>query len=112
VRAAAALDVDGFADEELLRRRLLGYPPFSVIARLLIGDPDRDRAEDRGRRAAAAVATDGVEVLGPQPSYVARRAGRHRFQVVLRAPDAETRARALERVPPGVAIDVDPESLL
>jgi primosomal protein N' len=53
-----------------------------------------------------------VEVLGPLPSYVARRAGRYRFQVVVRAPDAATRASALERVPPGVAIDVDPESLL
>jgi primosomal protein N' (replication factor Y) (superfamily II helicase) len=112
VRAAAALDVDGFADEELLRRRLLGYPPFSLLARLLIGDPDRARAEERGRAAAAAVATPGVEVLGPLPGYVARRAGRYRFQVVIRAPDADARAGALERVPPGVAIDVDPESLL
>lgn len=50
--------------------------------------------------------------MGPQPSYVARRAGRYRFQVVVRAPDAGARAVALERVPPGVAIDVDPESLL
>jgi primosomal protein N' len=58
------------------------------------------------------VATDGVEALGPLPSYVARRAGRYRYQVVVRAPDAETRASALERVPAGVAIDVDPESLL
>lgn len=112
VKAAAALDTDGFADEELLRRRLLGYPPFSVLARLLIADADRGRAEERGRQAAAAVATDGVDVLGPLPSYVARRAGRYRFQVVLRAPDASSRAMALERVPPGVAIDVDPESLL
>jgi primosomal protein N' (replication factor Y) len=112
VKAAAALDVDGFADEELLRRRLLGYPPFSVLARLLIADPDRGRAEERGRQAAAAVAEPGVEVLGPLPSYVARRAGRHRYQVVLRAPDAATRARALEQVPAGVGIDVDPESLL
>jgi primosomal protein N' (replication factor Y) len=112
VRTAAALDVDAFADEELLRRRLLGYPPFSVLARLLVADPDRARAEERGRVAAAAVATPGVEVLGPQPSYVARRAGRYRMQVVLRAPDAGTRAAALERTPPGVAIDVDPESLL
>ena len=112
VRAAAALDVDGFADEELLRRRLLGYPPFGVLARLLVGDPDRARAEERGRQVAAAVAAPGVEVMGPQPGYVARRAGRYRFQVVVRAPDARTRAAALERVPPGVAIDVDPESLL
>ncbi|MEO6295157.1 MAG: primosomal protein N', partial [Candidatus Limnocylindria bacterium] len=112
VKAAAMLDVDGFADEELLRRRLLGYPPFSVLARLLVGDADRGRAEERGRQAAAAVATPGVEVLGPLPAYVARRAGRYRYQVVLRASDADARGRALERVPPGVAIDVDPESLL
>jgi primosomal protein N' (replication factor Y) len=112
VRAAAALDVDGFADEELLRRRLLGYPPFSVLARLLVADADRNRAEGRGRQAAAAVAEEGIDVLGPLPSYVARRAGRYRFQVVIRAPDAERRAAALERVPPGIAIDVDPESLL
>jgi primosomal protein N' (replication factor Y) len=112
VKAAANLDVDGFADEELLRRRLLGYPPFSVLARLLIADADRARAEQRGRDAAQAVAAPGVEVLGPLPSYVPRRAGRFRFQVVLRAADAERRAVALERVPAGVAIDVDPESLL
>jgi len=112
VKAAASLDVDGFADEELLRRRLLGYPPFSVLARLLVADADRARGEERGRQAAAAVAMPGVEVLGPLPSYVARRAGRYRFQVVVRSPDAATRASALELVPPGVAIDVDPESLL
>ena len=112
VKAAAALDVDGFADDELLRRRLLGYPPFSVMARLLVADPDRGRAEERGRRAAEAVSGGDAEVLGPLPSYVARRAGRYRYQVVVRAADAEARGRALDRVPAGVAIDVDPESLL
>jgi primosomal protein N' (replication factor Y) len=112
IRAAAALDVDGFADEELLRRRLLGYPPFSVMARLLVADPDRGRAEERGRQAAAAVSGGDAEVLGPLPSYVARRAGRYRYQVVVRAPDPDARSRALEHVPAGVAIDVDPESLL
>ena len=112
IRAAARLDVDGFANEELPRRRLLGYPPSSVLARLLVADPDRARAEGRGREAAAAVALPGVEIHGPLPAYVPRRAGRWRFQVVMRARDEAARAAALERVPPGVAIDVDPESLL
>ena len=112
IRAAGRLDVDGFADEELTRRRLLGYPPTSVLARLLVADPDRSRAEARGRDAATAVARPGVEVHGPLPSYVPRRAGRWRFQVVVRAVDGAARAAALEQVPPGVAIDVDPESLL
>ncbi|MEX0625598.1 MAG: primosomal protein N' [Chloroflexota bacterium] len=112
IRAAARMDVDGFADEELPRRRLLGYPPASVLARLLVADPDRGRAEARGRDAATAVAQPGVEVHGPLPSYVPRRAGRWRFQVVIRAQDEVARAAALERVPAGVGIDVDPESLL
>lgn len=112
IRAAARLDVDGFADQELPRRRLLGYPPATVLARLLVADPDRARAEARGRQAADAVAMPGVEVHGPLPSYVPRRAGRWRFQVVLRAADEVRRAAALELVPAGVAIDVDPESLL
>ncbi|MEP6807914.1 MAG: primosomal protein N', partial [Chloroflexota bacterium] len=112
IRAAARLDVDGFADQELPRRRLLGYPPASLLARLLVADPDRNRAESRGREAAAAVAMPGVEVHGPLPSYVPKRAGRWRFQVVLRAADDVGRSAALELVPAGVAIDVDPESLL
>ena len=112
IKAAARLDVDGFANEELPRRRLLGYPPSSVLARLLVADPDRARAESRGRDAAAAVELPGVEIHGPLPAYVPRRAGRWRFQVVMRARDEAARASALERVPPGVAIDVDPESLL
>ena len=112
VRAAARMDVDEFANEELPRRRLLGYPPASLLARLLVADPDRARAEARGRDAAMAVAGPGVEIHGPLPAYVPRRAGRWRFQVVLRAQDEARRAAALERVPPGVAIDVDPESLL
>ena len=112
IRAAAKLDSDAFADEELLRRRLLGYPPYSVLARLFVADADRDRAEKRGGRVAEAVRVDEVEVLGPLPAYVARRAGRWRFQVVVRAPSAAARSAALERVPPGVAVDVDPESLL
>jgi primosomal protein N' (replication factor Y) (superfamily II helicase) len=112
IRAAARLDVDGFTDEELLRRRLLGYPPSGWLARLLVADADRDRAEARGRSAASAVARPGVEVLGPLPAYVPRRAGRWRMQVVLRAASIADRALALEQVPGGVAIDVDPESLL
>ncbi len=112
IRAAARLDVDGFADEELARRRMLGYPPSGHLARLLVADSDRERAEARGRAAAEAVAVSGVEVLGPLPAYVPRRAGRWRMQVVLRSGDLAARAAALERVPAGVAVDVDPEALL
>jgi primosomal protein N' (replication factor Y) len=112
VVAAARLDIDGFADGELEHRRAFGYPPFGVLARLLVADANPARAESRAAEAAAAVAGDGVEVLGPVPAWVPRRAGRWRWQIVLRAATDAERATALARVPPGVGIDVDPGTLL
>ena len=52
----------------------------------------------------------GVQVVGPAPAYVARRAERWRYNVVLRGPDPV----ALLDPPPGApwSVDVDPESLL
>jgi primosomal protein N' len=51
-----------------------------------------------------------VTVLGPAPAYVARRAGRWRWNVVLRG----DRPLDLLDPPPGApwSIDVDPDSLL
>jgi primosomal protein N' (replication factor Y) len=110
--AASRLDVDAFVDGELPQRQAFGYPPFGWLARLLVADADRRRGEDRARAAAGAVAGMGVEVLGPVPAWVPRRAGRWRWQVVVKALTEEDRGAALERVPAGIGIDVDPASLL
>jgi len=69
---------------------------------------DRLRAECSGQVAGP----DGIKVavLGPAPAYIARRAGRWRWNVVLRGD------RPLEILgsPPGSpwSVDVDPDSLL
>jgi primosomal protein N' (replication factor Y) (superfamily II helicase) len=78
--------------------------------------PEREAAEKdalamadalRGRAATEGL---GVQVVGPAPAYVARRAERWRYNVVLRGPDPV----ALLDPPPGApwSVDVDPESLL
>ncbi|HEX9738363.1 MAG TPA: primosomal protein N' [Candidatus Limnocylindria bacterium] len=112
IRAASRLDVDAFVDGELPRREAFGYPPFGWLARLLVADADRRRGEVRAETAASAVAGPGVDVLGPVPAWVPRRAGRWRWQVVVRAATEDARAAALERAPAGIGIDVDPGSLL
>ena len=110
----------GRARRRRLRRRGAPAPTAARLSAVQRPGPAAGRrcriAPRRGARpqaAAAVAASTGVEVLGPLPAYVARRAGRYRFQVVVRAPDAERRVpQRSSGCPPGVAIDVDPESLL
>ena len=121
IQAVATGDAAAFYDAELEVRRRFGSPPFGRLVKLTVGLPDHLAAEqeasamaDRLRAAAAmpaaAAAGMNVAVLGPAPAYIARRAGRWRWNVVLRG----DRPLDLLDPPPGApwSIDVDPDSLL
>jgi primosomal protein N' (replication factor Y) len=114
--AAAAGDGAGFYDAELELRRAFGSPPFGRLVKLTVALPDRNAAEAAGRELAATLrsrAGDRLDVAGPAPAFIAKRADRWRFNVVLRGADP---ASVLTEPPgaPGApwSIDVDPESLL
>ena len=124
IRAVASADAAAFYDAELEVRRRFGSPPFGRLVKLTVGLPDRTAAEheaaamaDRLALAASARATVSsagpalsVAVLGPAPAYVARRAGRWRWNVVLRG---DRPVELLDPAPgPPWSVDVDPDSLL
>ena len=121
ILAVASGDASAFYDAELNVRSRFGSPPFGRLIKLTVALPDplaaeheagtmaeRLRAECVGPVARAAGIK--VTVLGPAPAYIARRAGRWRWNVVLRGD------RPLEILgsPPGSpwSIDVDPDTLL
>ncbi len=112
VEAAAAYDADGFFEDELAWRAEFGYPPFQRLARLVFAHERREYAAEEAHRMRAALrraasALPGAEVLGPAPPPIARRRGRHRWALLLRAPDPAEALREVE-VPSGWSIDVDP----
>ncbi len=77
---------DGFAALALEERRAAGWPPYSHLALLRADSPAR--ADAFGfLRAAEARAADGraggIRLLGPAPAAMARRAGRHRAQLLV-----------------------------
>ncbi len=116
IRAVVEGDAAAFYDEELALRERFGSPPFGRLVKLTVGLADREAAEREGLamadrlRARAAADGNGVQVAGPAPAYVARRADKWRYNVVLRGADPV----ALLDPPPGPpwSVDVDPESLL
>jgi primosomal protein N' (replication factor Y) len=121
---AVALDYDGFAAAELLRREQLHFPPYArlVLVRLTGNSEPRvrgaaERAASRARRLASGGAP--VDVLGPVPAPLARVRGKHRWQLLLRARDhapLHRLARALQEshdvAGVQLAVDVDPVALL
>jgi primosomal protein N' (replication factor Y) len=117
---AARHDVEGFLEGELERRRLLGYPPYRHLVRVLVSGPDGERPLRALTELRAGL--DGVEadLLGPAP--ILRLRGRHRAQLVAkteRPRELATRAaRLLAAAAPAMArdglaavVDVDPQSV-
>jgi primosomal protein N' (replication factor Y) len=116
IQAVVEGDPARFYDEELALRERFGSPPFGRLVKLTASVVDREEAERVAHamaerlRALARDAGGAVSVAGPAPAYVARRADRWRYNVVLRGADPVV----LLDPPPGSpwSIDVDPESLL
>jgi primosomal protein N' (replication factor Y) len=131
---ASRHDFEGFAAEELARRRAMHNPPFGHLALARVVGAERGRVEQRAhelaRRArglaagAGATGDDAVSVLGPVPSPIERINRRTRWQVLLRSPVRGPLRRVLRGLRPhlgnegsGTArttatIDVDPQTLL
>jgi len=115
----------GFADYALAERRGLGLPPYGRLALLRAEAVDREPPQAFLTQAAACLravapgARDPVQVLGPVPALMPRRAGRMRFQLLLQAGDRAALHQVLAAAMPELdklpearrvrwSLDVDP----
>lgn len=115
--------LEEFYESELRMRKILRFPPFTRLIRLILRGRDRNKVEQAASRLAEALQA-GIgrtgDVLGPAECPIAVIARNHRFHMLLRSEDfaalhRRTRETLLRfRTPPGLflEIDVDPLSLL
>lgn len=81
-----------FADQALSERRAAGLPPFSHLALLRAEAQKPGQAEDflgqacdQAEELLQELALSGIELLGPVPAPMERRAGRYRAQLLLQS---------------------------
>jgi primosomal protein N' (replication factor Y) len=118
VEHAARHDVAGFLAGELERRRVLGYPPYRHLVRILVSGPDLADATRALEELKAGLPE--FELLGPAP--LLRLRGKHRAQLIGKTdrPRAlasraaallAAAAPAMRRAELSAVVDVDPQSV-
>jgi primosomal protein N' (replication factor Y) len=101
VKFAAAHDYPGFVAKEMQYRRWMHYPPFAVLANLLL---QSDRAEEAAGWAATIgrwfeqEGIVGLRVLGPAAAPISRLKRIYRFHFVLKAERRQVLGDALRRM--------------
>jgi primosomal protein N' (replication factor Y) len=122
VEAAAKNDYDSFVQQELVFRKLTGYPPFSRLLRVLAESRSETEAQSLLQQAVGPLrGLEGVDVLGPAPAIVARAKERWRWHMLVKCyqPAAfELAMGAIGTVEDlatrtcRITLDVDPASLM
>jgi primosomal protein N' (replication factor Y) len=120
---ACAQDYDAFFEREMEFRRTMGYPPVAALVNVIVRSRDAAKGSEEAdaiARALRATAAGRYRVLGPAHAPLARLRNEHRFQVLLKGHrpamrDAVKAALVARHGPqrwPGVAVDVDPLSVM
>ena len=126
IQAAIRHDYLAFASGELPIRKMLSYPPFASMIRLVIrGTLEPAVAEFSAHLAGQLTAVlqqqeAAARVLGPAPAPFSKLRGKYRFQIQLQAPDADKLRAAVRVVAPRLKppddiqwiVDVDPLEML
>jgi primosomal protein N' (replication factor Y) len=114
----------GFAEEELRMRQMLGYPPFQRLLRIIVGAEEKFAAERIAIRIAASARTVceelGVTVLGPAPAPVEKVRNFWRYHILCKALSAAKLQNLMHRLKldapqdkgSRVIFDLDPQDML
>ncbi|NLY02787.1 MAG: primosomal protein N' [Rhodopirellula sp.] len=126
IQAAVHHDYQAFADGELPIRKMLSYPPFARMIRIVV----RGQSEEAVARFAACLAEEltktfqqaggGERVLGPAPAPFSKLRGKYRFQIQMQGSDADRLRQAVREIGPRLKppddiqwiADVDPLDML
>ncbi len=118
---AAQHDSTGFLAEEVERRRLLRYPPFSHLVRVVLKSESEQRLDETASKLAGRLAEtlpEDTDLLGPAPMFRVR--NKYRRRLLTKAQDRAATAAAIrtavERLASdrslkdvAIGVDVDPQ---
>lgn len=88
LRHAVNQDYEGFFNEEIRYRERMAYPPYVVLAQILLRHTDLNTVTDTARALRESLDAANTEkacrILGPAPASIARLKNEHRVQMLIK----------------------------
>ena len=124
LQMTVASNFEGFAEQELKMREVLGYPPFQRLLRIIVGAEEKSVASSiasiLAQRAEAPCESLGITILGPAPAPVEKVRNFWRFHILFKAQSAAKLQNLMLRLKrevgsernARVVFDLDPQDML
>jgi primosomal protein N' (replication factor Y) len=114
IQSAVSRDYRRFYDYALKERQQFRFPPFSYLMKLTVRRATLNGVENASDKLRGELTARGlpVEVIGPTPSFYARRGKYFYYQLVLKSKDRDHLLALAKLVPADWQIDLDPADLL
>jgi primosomal protein N' (replication factor Y) len=104
---------EDFYEYEISKRKKFLYPPFCYLAIIKISKSSTLSAKSCADEVFNLLQKcRKVQLLGPSPSYYEKRDGKYTWQIILKSPSRTSIIDALNNVPSGWSVNIDPISLL
>ncbi|HET7528624.1 MAG TPA: hypothetical protein VFJ84_00125, partial [Candidatus Saccharimonadales bacterium] len=103
-----------FYDYVLRERQQFRFPPFSYLMKLTVRRATLSGVQNASDKLKDELAAQGlpVEIIGPTPSFYARRGKYLYYQLVCKSKERDHLVALARIVPPDWQIDLDPADLL
>ena len=94
IQAVKNSDYKNYFKNELIERSAFSYPPFKNIITIKIIDKNRLETIDISRKFTNSLKKmlidfDQVEIIGPNPCKISRINNKHRYNIIIKAPDGD-----------------------
>lgn len=94
IQAVKNSDYENYFKNELIERSAFSYPPFKNIITIKIIDKNRLETIDISRKFTNSLKKmlidfDQVEIIGPNPCKISRINNKHRYNIIIKAPDGD-----------------------
>jgi len=114
VKSALARDWHSFYKHALAERQAFRFPPFAYLLQLTCRRASESGAMDAAQNLKKKLAAKKlpVEIIGPAPSFYARRGKYYYYQLVAKSKNRANLLKLAKEVPADWTVDLDPINLL